>query len=506
MANSQTCCAISKYTSKQCRNIAKFITTESLHVCRYHKDCKQEDIQTFNLKQEVKLKKKQEAENQKAQKEQIQLYNQTLLDKHPGEIPLRDKTGKIINFALVDEEDYDNVMKYTWHQAKQDNNLTYVQSHINGIKTKLHHFILGKPNNDNVIHHRDHNGLNNKRSNIVFASLALNNQHNFKKENCSSKYVGVSYSPKTIKKWLAQSSKVSLGLFSNEIDAAKAYDTYVYLKYGIEAHTNGLLNYDDVKDIDINTLIYEKKRDLPNNISTSSKNTFRVRISYNGNSFISFEPSLDKAKEKLKSFEKEIENIKQKEKIEHFQKPIIRNQLGQAILNIYNKKGDLIDNVPVDDDKWHELTQYSWYKTSNYYQANVDGKLMLLNRFLTNAKKGEIADHINDNGNTVNNHTSENLRINTLSGNTHNKKKLPNTSSQYIGVYLQKNRYTAKIIKNNIVYRLGSYKTETEAAIAYNLKAKALYNEFSNLNKIPQELLEIHQDEIITKLTMLGKL
>jgi hypothetical protein len=287
---------------------------------------------------------------------------------------------------------------------------------------------------------------------------------------------------------MAQCSKVKLGHYSDEIQAAKVYDTYAYLKYGKEALTNGLVNYDDIKDIDINTLIYKKTRELPNNISMD-KNSYKVQISYNGNIFMGFEPSLDKAKNKLKIFEKEIEKIKLKEKEEHFKKPIIRNEEGQAILNIYDKNKNIINSVPVDDDKWHDLTQYKWSKRLNYYQTNINGKLISLHRYLTNAKKDEIVDHINNNGNTVNNHMLENLRISNISGNNHNKTKSNNKSSQYIGVNFQKYRYCTKIVKDYKIYRLGNYKTEIEAAIAYNLKAKDLYKEFANLNIIPEEFL-----------------
>jgi len=402
MTSPQKCCAISKDTRKQCKNDAKFITKENLHVCRYHKECTIEDIRIFYLNKELKLKKKEETEQKKLQKqlekEKIELYNKKLLEEHPREIPLKDITGKIVNFALVDEEDYDKVMKYKWHQFKQKNDLIYAISHIDNKKVLMHHFILGKPENNDVIHHRDHNGLNNKRNNIVIVSLAVNNQHNFKSENCKSKYLGVGYSSKTTKKWSAQSSKVNLGLYSEEIEAAKIYDTYVYLKYGKEALTNGLVNYDDIKHIDINTLIYKKQRELPNNISKNKENTYRVRITYNGNNFISFEPTLDKAKDKLKLFEKEIENIKLKEKEEHFKKPIIRNELGQAIIIEIKIENGEIKNIIVDDDKWHELSLFKWrFDKHGYAIVDINKKTTYMHSYLLNTSKGDKIKHINKN-------------------------------------------------------------------------------------------------------------
>jgi hypothetical protein len=221
---------------------------------------------------------------------------------------------------------------------------------------------------------------------------------------------------------------------------------------------------------------------------------------------MSFEPNLDKAKEKLDTFKKEIELIKLKEKEEHFKKPITRNDQGQAILHIHDKDGKVVDEVIVDDDKWHELSQYDWSKTANYYQSVINGRSVLLHRYLLNAKKGNIVDHINDNGNTVKNNTLANLRISTPTGNSHNKTKLSNKTSQYIGVSFAKYKFNAKITKDNVKYNLGNYNTEVEAAIAYNLKAKQLYKEFANTNTIPEDMIQKYELDVRNKLTTAGKL
>ena len=105
---------------------------------------------------------------------------------------------------------------------------------------------------------------------------------------------------------------------------------------------------------------------------------------------------------------------------------------------IKDKSGKVIEEVPVSDDRWHELTQYTWSKTGDYYQAFVDGKNVRLNRYLTDAKKGEITDHINDGDDTVKNNTGENLRINDMSGNAHNKKKKEKYIEPVHGCIIQK--------------------------------------------------------------------
>ena len=64
------------------------------------------------------------------------------------------------------------------------------------------------------------------------------------------------------------------------------------------------------------------------------------------------------------------------------------------------------------------------------------------------------------------------------------------TASNYKGVVRHKdypNKWLASCRKNNIVYRLGFYDTEKEAAIAYNNKVKELYDGFATLNIIEEE-------------------
>ncbi len=51
---------------------------------------------------------------------------------------------------------------------------------------------------------------------------------------------------------------------------------------------------------------------------------------------------------------------------------------------------------------------------------------------------------------------------------------IPIYSSQYTGVKLYQRKYIARIYNNHRNYHLGSYKTETEAAIAYNNKIDEL--------------------------------
>lgn len=112
-----------------------------------------------------------------------------------------------------------------------------------------------------------------------------------------------------------------------------------------------------------------------------------------------------------------------------------------------------------------------------------------VHRWIYGEPKGFLIDH--KNGDILDNRI-QNLRKATRSENSRNKKKHINgTTSVYKGVYRVKykgvftNRYNAsiKLPGNKSVY-LGSFKTENEAAIAYNNAAERIFGEFSRLNKV----------------------
>ena len=133
---------------------------------------------------------------------------------------------------------------------------------------------------------------------------------------------------------------------------------------------------------------------------------------------------------------------------------------------------------------------------------------MSLHRYITNAPKGSIADHINNGVNNLNINTSINLRINDHSGNAHNKNKAAGTTSSYMGVSYNKlqEMYGVYVRKNNISYYLGQYKLEIKAAIAYNIKAKDLYGDYANLNNISTDDLNKYQQEVIDNLIRLKRI
>jgi hypothetical protein len=146
--------------------------------------------------------------------------------------------------ALVDDEDYDNLMQYKWFSnykktSRGDNwsALGYVCK-----KTVLMHRFLLQPPSNLQIDHINGNGLDNRRANLRLATNQQNQANTRKRgPETSSVYKGVCWA-KRHKRWLAKICKdgknIFLGHFSEETDAAKAYDRAATEYYGPFAHLN----------------------------------------------------------------------------------------------------------------------------------------------------------------------------------------------------------------------------------------------------------------------------
>lgn len=130
--------------------------------------------------------------------------------------------------ALVDDEDYKWLNDYKWHlrDIKIMNAGTKIKIDGKWFEKRMHHFLVDVPEGFEV-DHIDRNGLNNQKSNlrVVTHSQNMMNRNSFK--GSSSKYKGVCWH-KQCKKWFAQivlnKKHYYLGLYENEIDAAKAYN------------------------------------------------------------------------------------------------------------------------------------------------------------------------------------------------------------------------------------------------------------------------------------------
>ena len=142
----------------------------------------------------------------------------------------------------------------------------------------------------------------------------------------------------------------------------------------------------------------------------------------------------------------------------------------------------------VDDADYEDLMRYRWclnaqgYAVRGYRRDGVKHQVRMHRAVVGPACDGFEVDHIN--GNKLDNRRS-NLRIATRSQNAVNIPVAPH-SSIYRGVRMAKGRgmWTARICVNRKQIHLGQYKTEIEAARAYNDAAIQYFGDFARLNNV----------------------
>lgn len=89
--------------------------------------------------------------------------------------------------ALVDDEDYDSLIKFKW-SAKVNKHTVYAYRSEKGKCIWMHRSILNIDNcNDLRGDHLDHNGLNNQRSNLRIATHSENNCYKKKRKKLNIK-------------------------------------------------------------------------------------------------------------------------------------------------------------------------------------------------------------------------------------------------------------------------------------------------------------------------------
>lgn len=162
----------------------------------------------------------------------------------------------------------------------------------------------------------------------------------------------------------------------------------------------------------------------------------------------------------------------------------------------------------VDPWIYPDLMQYRWTAFRNgkglYAVRGLPSKngssrqTIYLHRELMCAPVGMPVDHIN--GNTLDNRIS-NLRVCTYAQNNRNVIKRSTGSNTYKGVTFQPKRklWTANIRVDGVSHHLGSFRSERDAAIAYDAGALTLHGEFARLN-LPKEKTVAMSIEVIKEL------
>lgn len=161
-------------------------------------------------------------------------------------IRLSDKES---DFAIIDIEDRDKVMRHTWWTTNgYASSGYYIGNRKTGRKWKslrMHRIIMGCDDSTKKIDHINGNRLDNRKSNLRFCS---NQQNSFnmaqsarKNKNSTSRFKGVFYDKKR-NAWtsaiMKDYSRHFLGRFDSEIQAANAYNAAAKKMFGSYANLN----------------------------------------------------------------------------------------------------------------------------------------------------------------------------------------------------------------------------------------------------------------------------
>lgn len=132
-------------------------------------------------------------------------------------------------FALVDDEDYAYLRRFSWYAIVKSNTVYAYNDH-----SRMHRVIM-KPPGRMKVHHKNGDGLDNRKCNLVVTTQQENVRQAKKRADATSQYKGVSWRIE-LQRWHARlyvDGKVHLlGNFDEESAAAAAYNTAVLKHLG----------------------------------------------------------------------------------------------------------------------------------------------------------------------------------------------------------------------------------------------------------------------------------
>jgi hypothetical protein len=389
-------------------------------------------------------------------------------------IPLK----KTDHQCLVSQEDYEHLKQFKFHL-----NNGYVKVNINKKDWAIHRYIMiellsnKKLTRHNFIDHINGNKLDNRRENLRIVSAVENAKNKLKAKNSSSKYFGViKYYNNQFQASIKINNKNILAFYKIEDHAAYQYDLWIK-KYKI-THTK----INNIQQPD-NFIEYSKKEkgggdDIPKGIvfRKSNKTYF---IKYKNIHYCGVYKTLEDAEKQLRIIKENVE-LKRIEKINSV--PIKKNEKGECIIELCNRKKEKVGETIVDEEDYYNLMKYAIYMDyQGYVIINIDNKSVKLHRYIMNYYGEDYVDHINNN--KLDNRKC-NLRIVTPRQNSMNQSSTKNSSSKYIGVNynIKKNKWKSNIKINNLTKTLGYFDNEEEAAKVRDISTKEYFGEFGNLN------------------------
>lgn len=130
--------------------------------------------------------------------------------------------------CVIDAKDVSLVSSYSWYAEEKKTTVYAKTSYRDGEKYKsiFMHRLLLRPDDGKFCDHIDHDGLNNRRSNLRVCTIRENLANSRLRATSSSGYKGV-YWEKDRGKWRAQigfnGKKIKLGRYDTPEEAHKAY-------------------------------------------------------------------------------------------------------------------------------------------------------------------------------------------------------------------------------------------------------------------------------------------
>jgi hypothetical protein len=350
-------------------------------------------------------------------------------------------------YALVDEEDACRVDEHKWYKSYSKGGRTwYVNTYsiINGKRywRSMHRLLFGLDHGDRItVDHKNHDGLDNRRStNLRLASTVQNSANVRKLAKFTSKYRGVSWNS-SAEKWLVQITRTCggvrkrfrIGSFTTEAEAAFAFQVAAPLLKDPD-----FLQFEEIPKADLpdTERLEEIRRDAIAKVKAilaGHKGNLNAKSSYYG---VSWHPHTKKWESGLKF-------------------------------------GDI------------RRVRLGLYDTEKEAAYAHDCSVQILK--LTNRKMNKVnRDELGDPGRADEIRKEVTLRLDALR--TGQKVGLK-ASSMYRGVSRSTNsdRWISTITTNNKNYYLGSYKSEIEAAVAFNIAIPILNVPRFVPNPIPDE-------------------
>jgi hypothetical protein len=146
-------------------------------------------------------------------------------------IPLYNRQGNIVTYSLIDSQDAEVVLPYTWKYLKAGKGYAVRSVGTRSKGTReiilLHREIMGLPRKKNGIEvdHKNRDGLDNRRENLRVLTHAQNRQNTSSHRGSSSLYRGVYWDRHDLR-WIARVRHNGINIFRqsflSELEAHEA--------------------------------------------------------------------------------------------------------------------------------------------------------------------------------------------------------------------------------------------------------------------------------------------